>query len=476
MKTSRQRAPDRARSASGRALAIEVLRRVDAEDAFADLALSAELTRSCLDARERAFGTDLVYGTLRWRGRIDHLLEARTPRGIAKLPALARAALRVGAYQILFSRSVPVHAAVDETVNAIRAQGYEKLTGFANALLRRLARERDELVYPDLKTDPVGHAAAFHAHPAWIVERLFAELGEEEALRLLEADNLLPPLALRVCRARGTREALIERLAQAGHAASLGRYAPGAVVLDARAPVETLPGFAEGAFTVQDEASQLVALLLGAQPGERVLDLCAAPGGKTAQLAEQVGAGGEVVALDLNPSRLGLVEKLSARLGLSNVRTVAGDACRPPDRVAAGGFDRVLVDAPCTGLGVLRRNPDLRWRAKPDASARLAGLQRQMLVSALRLVRPGGVVVYSVCTFTREETTDVVADLLAGREDVVIEDPVEWLGVGCAGLVSREACGPAFRAWPHRHGTDAFFAARIVMRPFSGTDEGGRGR
>jgi 16S rRNA (cytosine967-C5)-methyltransferase len=438
---------------------------VEAENAYADLALSGELERSKLDARDRAFATDLVYGTLRWRGRIDHLLRARALRGIAKLPPAARAALRVGAYQILFSRSVPPRAAVDETVRMVRALGYEKLTGLANALLRRLAREREELLYPDPRTDPTGYAAAFHAHPAWIVERVFAELGEGEALDLLEADNGLPPLALRVCAGRATREAFISRLAEAGYAAKPGLFAPLAVVLDARAPVGSLPGFAEGAFVVQDEASQLAGLLVDAGPGERVLDLCAAPGGKTAQLAEQVGPAGEVVALDLHPSRLGLVKKLCARLGLSNIRVVIGDARRPPEPVAAGGFDRVLLDAPCTGLGVLRRNPDLRWRVKPSAPARLADLQREMLASALLLVRPGGVVVYSVCTFTREETSDVLADLLAGRDDVMIENPVERLGEGCAGLILNEACGPVLRTWPHRHGTDAFFAARVALRP-----------
>jgi 16S rRNA (cytosine967-C5)-methyltransferase len=444
---------------------LEILRRVDAEDAYADLALSGELSRASLDARDRAFATDLVYGTLRWRGRIDHLLEVRAPRGLNRLPAAARAALRLGAYQILFSRGVPARAAVNETVRAMRALGLEGLTGLANALLRRLDRERDALSFPDPATDPVGHAAAFHAHPPWLVTRLHAALGEEEAGRLFEANNRIPPLTLRARADRITRDALIARLAEAGFRARPGRYAPEAVVLEERAPPTSLPGFAAGDFTVQDEASQLVGYLVGARPGERVLDACAAPGGKTVQLAEAVGAGGRVLALDLHPGRLALMARMSADLDLRQVEARVGDARRPPPEVAGQRFNRVLVDAPCTGLGVLRRNPDARWRARPDAPARLRRLQRELLAGVLPLLEPGGVLVYSVCTFPEEETTGVVEDLLARRPDVVVEGPGESLGAGCAAVLSRERFGEALRTWSHRHGTDGFFAARFRACP-----------
>jgi len=433
---------------------------VDAEEAYADLTLGAALDRSRMEPRDRAFATDLVYGTLRWRGRIDHLIEARVPRGTRKIPPAARAALRVGAYQILFSRSVPPRAAVDETVRAMQALDLPHLGGFANAVLRRLARERDELVYPDPRTDPIGHAAAFHAHPPWIVERAFETLGEEDALGFLEADNALPPLALRVHRGRATPEDLLAWLSAAGFSASRGRYAPDAVVLDARAPVAGLPGFEEGWFVVQDEASQLVGMLAGAQSGERVLDLCAAPGGKASQLAQEVGPAGEVVAVDVHAGRLSIVESLCARLGLTNVRTVVADA-REIAGLGLAPFDRVLVDAPCTGLGVLRRNPDARWRVKPDAPARLARLQREILEAARGALRPGGTFVYAVCTFTAEETVGVVSDLLAGHGEVVLEGAGKTLGEGLAEVVSREPCGEVLRTWPHRHGTDGFFAARF---------------
>ncbi len=455
------RPPDPNWFGSARALAIEVLRRVDAEDAYADLALNAALSRSSLDARDRAFATDLVYGTLRWRGRLDYLLNERADRPIEGLPPQARAALRSGAYQLLHSRSVPPRAAVGETVEAMRALGMERLTGFANALLRRLHRERDNLSFPDPDRDPVGHAAARHAHPPWLVERLFGQLGPEEAVRFMEADNLVPPLTLRVRQGRTTREELIERLAAAGFEARAGRYAPGAVVLEGRVPLGALPGFAEGCFAVQDEASQLVGLLVGAGPGERVLDLCAAPGGKTAHLAERVGPGGRVVALDANAARLDLVTTLCRRLGLDNVDTVMGDARGLPQAVAGDGFDRVLADAPCTGLGVLRRNPDARWRTAPDAPARLADLQSEILARARTLVRPGGVLVYSVCTFAPEETTGVIEGLLGGKGDFVVESPEALLGEGCREMVERASCGWALSTWPQRHGTDAFFAVRM---------------
>jgi 16S rRNA (cytosine967-C5)-methyltransferase len=401
---------------------------------------------------------------LRWRGRIDHLLDARAPRGLEKLTAPARAALRLGAYQILFSRSVPARAAVNETVRALRALGLEGLTGLANALLRRLDRERDALEFPDPETDPVGHAAAFHAHPPWLVARLQASLGREETRSFLEASNRLPPLTLRARAGRVTRDALITRLSRAGFQGRPGRYAPDAVVLEERAPPASLPGFSDGDFGVQDEASQLVGCLVGARPGERVLDACAAPGGKTVQLAEAVGPSGHVVALDLHPARLSLVERLSTDLGLDQIEARSGDARRPPEEVAGRRFDRVLVDAPCTGLGVLRRNPDARWRARPEDPGRLRELQGEMLAGAFPLVEPEGILVYSVCTFTEEETIAVVEDLLARRPDVVVEGAGTLLGRGCEALLSRERFGEALRTWPHRHGTDGFFAVRLKRR------------
>jgi len=453
------RPPDSRSSGSARALAIEVLRRVDAEDAYADLALGGALSKSSLDARDRAFATDLVYGTLRWRGRIDYLLLARAKRGIADLPPDARAALRAGAYQILFSRSTPVHAAVDETVKLIRGLGHEKLTGFVNALLRRLARERNALQYPDREKDPVAHAAAFHAHPAWIVERAFERFGEEEGVCSLEANNEIPPLVLRVNAGRITPGELSAQLGEAGFPARPGRFAPGALVLSKRAPIGALPGFSEGLFAVQDEASQLMGCLVDAQPGERVLDLCAAPGGKTAHLAECVGPGGSVVALDIHAGRLGLVGDLCRRLGLANVESLLGDARKPPPQVARGGFDRVLVDAPCTGLGVLRRNPDARWRVKQDAPGRLARLQSEILDRARTLVRPGGVLVYSVCTFTQEETDGVMSSLLASSPEVVVELPGKVLGRACEEVIAYERY--MVRTWPHRQGIDGFYAVRM---------------
>lgn len=458
---STKRSPDPPARGSARALAIRVLVRVEVEDAYADLALSAELSRSSLNERDRAFASDLVYGTLRWQGQLDYHLQERAPRGLDKLPMQARIALRMGAYQILHSRSVPARAAVDETVRTIRDQRLEGLTGFANALLRRLVRDREDLTYPDPTADPVAHAAALHAHPPWLVTRLFDRLGREEALALLEADNHLPPLTLRAHTPRTTRDALIARLAQQGYAARPGKYAPAAVILEKRAPVEKLPGFSEGTFVVQDEASQLVGSLVGAQSGERVLDACAAPGGKTAHLAESVGSTGQVVALDSHAGRLGLVEKLCERLGLKNVIPIQGDASTPPAGVAEKQFDRVLVDAPCTGLGVLRRNPDARWRVKASAPERLARIQRSILQGTLPLVRRGGTLVYSVCTYTPEETSGVIAEILAKSKGFVIEDAGSRLGVGCREVLYDESFGEVLRTWPHKHGTDAFFAVRL---------------
>ena len=444
-----------------RLLALRVLERVQRAGAYADVLLHAQLSRSELSAPDRAFATELVYGTLRWRGRIDYCLARVLDRDLDKLEPLVATALRLGAYQLLFSERVPVTAAVDESVRCVRAAGVERATGLVNAVLRRLAAEHGALAIPSLADDPLAHLTHALSIPEWIAARWLALFGPEEAAALARASNEPPPLTVRANVQRTSPAALLEELRERFPEARPCRIARDGLVLGRSGNPAIDPAFLTGRFTVQDEASQLVVELLDPQPGERVLDACAAPGAKATAIAERVGDAGLVVALDRNAGRLGLVAHDAGRLGLANLRTLAADASAAVTfELDDAPFDRVLVDAPCSGLGALRRNPDARWRVQPDAIAQLAAVQRSILAASAKRLRPGGTLVYSTCTLSPEENDDVVKWLLASAPELR-RAPDSDVPASLRALVGE---GATLRCWPQHHDTDGFFAARLERR------------
>ena len=419
--------------------------RVDTTQAFADVLLADRLAHARLRPVDQALATALVYGTLAWQGRLDHELSALVHTPLAALDPPVRAALRLGLQQLLLMDRVPAYAAVDASVRLARTAG-RGASGLVNAVLRRAAGGTRR----PLPDDPLERLAVEWSHPRWLVERWAATFPPEELPRLLAANNAAAPT---VVRARpGARDALRAELDAAGIATGAAPFAPDALIVDrAAARLHALPAYREGRVAFQGEASQLVTALLAPRPGAHVLDACAAPGGKSAHAAGLVGAGGLVVALDPRPAGARRVRAESARLGAA-VRTLVGDARRPP---LAAGFDAVLVDAPCSGLGTLRRHPELRWRRRPEDIARLAVLQREILAGVAPLVRAGGVLVYAVCTLTREENEEVVRALLAAEPRFALERADAFVPasvVDDAGFL---------RTLPHRHGLDGFFAARL---------------
>lgn len=441
-----------------RLLALRVLERVSRAGAYADLLLHTSLGRSALNAPDRAFATDLVYGTLRWRGAIDYYLGHFVDQDLDKLEPLVATALRLGAYQLLFTERVPVTAAVDQSVRCIRAAGVERATGLVNAVLRRLATDHATVKLPSIEDEPVAHLTHALSLPRWLAERWIESYGVEEAAALVRASNVAPPLTVRANRLHGDAAELLPELREQFPEAAACRFARDGIVLGRKGNPACVPAFMTGRFTVQDEASQLVVGLLDPQPGERILDVCAAPGGKTTAIAERVGEKGATVAVDRHPRRLRLVERAARRLGLSRIRTVPRDATHSlSDLAPEGGFDRVLVDAPCSGLGTLRRNPDVRWRVRPEDPARLAEIQRALIKSAASVLRPGGVLVYSVCTMLSEEN-EKIADSFLRRSRNFAMAPASELPDEVQGVVS----GDGFlRSFPHLHDTDGFFAARF---------------
>ena len=442
---------------SARRVAFDVLHLVERQGAYADLALDAALRHSALDPRDRGLATELVYGVLRQRGRLDFALARCCRQPLARLESDALLLLRLGAYQLLALDRVPASAAVNETVSLARQLGLERVTGFLNGVLRALSRSQGDIPWPSREKEPRAYLEHTLSLPGWLAERWLAELGDE-AFLFAEALLAPAPFSLRVNTLKTDREAFLVALAKAGHAAAPTVFAPEGVTLTARGQAP-LPGGVEGWFQVQDEASMLIPYLVAPRAGERILDACAAPGGKTTQLAALAANSAEILALDLHPQRLRLVTEGVARLGCAGIETRSWDLTRPPDFLAPGSFDRVLVDAPCSGLGVLRRNPESRWRRTPAGIEEMAARQRAILESVAPLVRPGGTLVYSLCTVTPEETEGVASAFAAehpgfAREDLRRELPESWLPL-C------DARG-ALRTFPHRHGgMDAFFAVRF---------------
>jgi 16S rRNA (cytosine967-C5)-methyltransferase len=457
------RAPRAGRPPSdpARQAAYETIAAVHRDDAYANLVLPAMLRDMGLGGRDAAFATELAYGTLRALGTLDAILSRAADREVARIDPPARDALRLGAYQVLHTR-VPPHAAVSSTVDLVRSVA-PGAAGFANAVLRRVA-ERDleawlaELA-PAYDADPVGHLALVHNHPQRIV-RAFAEaLGGDldETARLLIADNERPPVHL--C-ARPGRIDAVDLADEAGGAP--GAFSPYAVYLPSGSPAE-VAAVGRGLAHVQDEGSQLVALAMaGAEltgGGDASwLDLCAGPGGKAALLAGLAAErGGELTAVEVAEHRAQLVEK-AVRGYPARVLHADGRSVGEGSELPAGSFDRVLVDAPCTGLGALRRRPEARWRRQPSDLPPLTRLQRELLGAALKAVRPGGVVAYVTCSPHVVETRVTVAEAIRRTGVEVTElDARSALPTGMPGL----GAGPAVQLWPHRHGTDAMFLALL---------------
>lgn len=449
-------------NADARGVALHVLTRVADDGAYADLALHAALAETRLDARDRAFATELTYGTLRWRGHLDFLLAAVLDRPVERIEDRVLAVLRLGAYQLVFCDRVPDAAAVSESVRLARDGGLRRASGLINASLRRLARDRATLSAPALAADPIGHLVHGLSIPRWLAERWVSAFGAEEAAALASASNAPPPRTLRANRTRTTRDALLAELRTRFPDAIACRFAPDGISLGRRGDPIADVAFREGRMTVQDEASQLVVELLDPRPGDRVLDACAAPGAKATAIAERVGAEGCVVALDRHARRLGMLARDAERLGLQRVTTCVVDASRP---VLAGldddtPFDRILVDAPCSGLGSLRRNPDARWRVRPEAIDALATEQRAILAAVVPRLGRGGTLVYSTCTLTLEENESVASWLLTHAPELRRVETSE-IPASLHGLLGADA---ALRCWPQHQDSDGFFAARFERR------------
>lgn len=446
----------------------------------AQLAARAGRSRDGLDGRERRMGMEIGYGSIRRRRTLEWCISAAAGRPMESIDALAMCILRTAVYQLMFMTRVPAHSVVSEAVDAAKRFTHSGIASFVNAVLRKISTPGFDPRYPAPGTDIVKHLAVTLSYPEWIVDEWVTRFGHDTARTMLEAGNEQPAVVLRTNTARISVGDLKAMLAGAGIECSEGMYAPEALRIESSIEsVEHLPGYGEGLFAVQDESSMLVAHVMGmgreadggAVAGGAVgavprlaVDACAAPGGKATHMATLGGEGWRVAAHDVSPRRLELVKASAGRLGLDNLTATVLDARRLPG-VYDANVNALLIDAPCTGLGVLARRPDARWRQTPEGRAELVALQEQILDAAAGCVAPGGTLVYSSCTVSLDENEDQLERFLTRHPEYTRDSLAQFMPTQSARSLVGE--GWMVQMLPGIHGVDGFFIARMVRKPHS---------
>ncbi len=435
-----------------RETAMKVLYAVHENGAYANVALVEALRGTQLDDLGRRFATELVYGAVKAGDTLDWMIGQYTKRPLRKMAPYVRAVLRLGIFQLFFLEKIPASAVCNESTELMKKYGHIGTARFVNGILRTAAREPERTRIAEGKGEAEYLSLAFQ-HPLWLVRRWLRAFGREETERLCNFDNAPAVLSLRANLLRTTRDELMDRLRGEGAEVHPSEWTPEGVLCTEHGALDTSSSLREGLFQVQDESSMQVAHVIAPEPGEFVLDMCSAPGGKTTHLAERMKNRGRIVALDIYDAKLARVEENAKRLGISIIETRRLDA-REAGKVFKKQADRVLLDAPCSGLGVLRRRPDARWRKSAEEIGRLPMLQRELLESAAQAVRPGGIIVYSTCTIEPVENEELVRDFLATHAEMEQETTGAY-------LPCRPSKNDMVQFYPQRDGIDGFFIARL---------------
>lgn len=446
---------------NARDMALNVLKHVEEDGAYANLALNKVLEEHRPKKIDRAFATELAYGTLRALNTVDWVLSRFLKQPLSSQTIWVRNILRIGAYQLLFMDRVPPSAACNESVELAKKYANPGMVKFVNGVLRNITRNLSNIEYPDINDDPLGHISLKYSHPTWLVKRWLQEYGVDQTIQLCKTNNETPPNTVRTNTLRISREDLILRLEQEGVKAEKTKHAVEALIVDGFLSYRSLPSFQQGLFQVQDESSMLVGHALKPEPGSKVIDAAAAPGGKSTHLGQLMGNKGKILAFDVHPHKLSLIEDNCRRLGVTIIEGKTADAREMPKELE-NWADYVLLDAPCSGLGVLRRRPDARWRKEASHIPAIVKLQQEILESVSQCVRPGGVLLYSTCTITREENIDQIEKLLNKNPDFMLEDLTNLLPES---LSKEPGVQQGYiQLLPHIHGMDGFFIARMRKR------------
>ncbi|MBM4341216.1 MAG: 16S rRNA (cytosine(967)-C(5))-methyltransferase RsmB [Deltaproteobacteria bacterium] len=447
------------RKKSPRAICLDILNQAEQADRHPDQLLNDSFKRyRHLTPLDRRFLTELTYGVLRWRERLDWAIHHLSTIPFEKIEPETLNILRLGLYQIEFLTRTPASAAVNESVELAKRHRGSGGGGFVNAVLRSFLRKKTEIPIPEINQDPTLHLSIVHSHPLWLVQRWVRELGIEETAKICTFNNQISPLTLRTNTLKNSREELMERLRSKELAASPTIFSEDGIQLDSPPPVSELPFFKEGPYIIQDEASQLVTSVLDPKPGEKILDGCAAPGGKTTHIAQKMENRGEICALDLSKEKNDLIKEICVRLGITIVKTMIRNSTHPlPETMM---FDRVLADVPCSGLGTLRKNPDLKWRKGEEDIKRLSELQTAILNNLSMYVKSGGVLGYSTCTVFREENEEVVESFLKNHPEFRLDPMAEVLPEKFHPLIRNRY----LKTFPPKDEMDGFFIARLIKK------------
>lgn len=443
-----------------REAALRILYEVKEKGAYSNLALDKQLIKSRMDAQDRGLVTELVYGVLRLELKLDWIITNYLKSPFDKLPLWIKLILRLGSYQLI-QTGIPPSAAVNESVKLAKKYGHPGTVRLVNGILRSISRNLDQINYPNLEDDPAKHISVLYSHPYWMVERWIKEYGVEETIALCEMNNFPPGMSLRVNSLKIGREELLVRLAKEGLEVEASTLVPDGIKIKKGFSPRTSKLFEEGLVVPQDEAAIMVGHLLSPAPGSMVMDCCAAPGGKTTHLAQLMNNEGLIYAFDIHPHRIKLIEQACKTTGVTIVQTGEKDA-RDLGKDYPGKFDAVLVDAPCSGLGVLRKKPDARWRKSIEQLEQFPKMQLEILKSAAETVKKGGSLVYSTCSIEPEENEAVIKDFLIDCPDFSVVNPIQYLPwIEDKGMVTGKGY---IRTYPYRHGTDGFFMVRLMRK------------
>lgn len=445
-------------TANARETALSVLIAVEEEGAYSHLMLHKAL-ENISDSKDQALATELVYGTIQRKNTLDYFLDRFVHKGVHRLQKWVACLLRMSLYQLLYLDKIPDHALVHEAVNIAKKRGHQGISGMVNGVLRNILRNKESLqLSPALS--PLERIALEHSHPEWLVKRWIEQFGIEITEQMCRANNIPPHGSIRVNRLKNNRDDLLRRLRDSGKEAELSVVSPYGILLIGEGNPARLPEFGRGEITIQDESSMLVADILDPQPGMVVLDACAAPGGKTTQIAEKMNDNGRIIANDVHSHKQSLIEQQAKRLGITSIETTVEDARKLNGMFAEGMFDRILIDAPCSGFGVIRRKPDIKWTKREEDVYAIAKIQLEILEALAPLLKPDGILVYSTCTIEQVENEQVVQAFLAKHRDFILDDDIQDVVPARVYETCRQAEG-VLRLLPHQLHTDGFFIARF---------------
>ncbi|MFN0159482.1 MAG: 16S rRNA (cytosine(967)-C(5))-methyltransferase RsmB [Bacteroidota bacterium] len=437
-----------------RGIAVRILNRVERTDSYLDKLLDVELKSSEINDLDKGLLTELVNGVLRWQNKLDWVLNGFSHGSFAKSEINIKNALRVALYQILFLDRVPHAAAVNEAVEFVKRIRGDKPAGLVNAVLRNIIRNMEGIRYPERAEDEVQYLSVVFSHPFWMVKRWLRRFGFDETQKLLAMNNERPELSLRINKLKMSPGQFLTTLEQQQIQFKGSTHVDYFVKVKTLSKIAQMDLFRNGMFTIQDESAAFPCLLLAPKPGDRVIDMCAAPGGKTTHIAEMMKNEGEIIAVDKYEAKLNLIKTACERLGLRNVRLSAVDATE----VEIEPGDRVLLDTPCSGLGALAKKPDIKWKRDVSDILKLGKLQTSLLNNAARLVKPGGVLVYSTCTTEPEENQDVIKAFLKEHPEFSIDHAGQYVSHA---VVTPEGFVETF---PHKHCMDGSFAVRLMKK------------